>query len=150
AWDPSGQDQPPGESNFQVFASRFQQMVLGVGQNGCGYESQLEAWYRFLVDPAPYASLEIQQGFATPVGVDSILLQQRKDFLRPDSLVAIIVLSDEDDCSTKEYGQFYLSNQLQDPGNPGTKFHLPRARSECATNVDDECCFSCAQPRGLC
>ena len=31
------------------------------------------------------------------VGVDSVLLAQRADFLRPDSLVAIIVLSDEND-----------------------------------------------------
>jgi hypothetical protein len=28
-------------------------MVVGAGQIGCGYEAQLESWYRFLVDPTP-------------------------------------------------------------------------------------------------
>ena len=44
---------------FQVKAAergvilRFGKLVDVVGQTGCGYESQLEAWYRALVDPEP-------------------------------------------------------------------------------------------------
>jgi len=45
-------------------------MVLGAGQTGCGYESQLESWYRFLVDPDPYQSISIDvNGLAAPTGV---------------------------------------------------------------------------------
>ena len=40
-----------------VLESDFQQLVMGVHQFGCGIESQLESWYRFLVQPDPYASL---------------------------------------------------------------------------------------------
>ena len=47
------------------------------------------------------------------------------------------LLSDEDDCSTKEYGQFWKSNQLRDPSNPNKNFHLPPPRQECAMHPDD-------------
>ena len=36
-------------------------------------------------------------------GIDAPLLKQRTDFLRPDSLLAIVLLSDETDVSIKEY-----------------------------------------------
>ena len=47
--------------------------------------------------PDPYASIVLNAGQATWSGVDTTILQQRHDFLRPDSLVAVIVLSDEND-----------------------------------------------------
>jgi hypothetical protein len=79
----------------------FGSMVSGAGAAGCGIESQLESWYRFLVQPEPYASLALQSVGGTPVatweGVDTMILRERRDFLRPDSLVAIIVLTDEND-----------------------------------------------------
>ena len=77
-------------------------MVQGVGIWGCGIESQLESWYRFLVQPDPYGSLALDAK-ATPSGndVDTTILQQRKDFLRPDSLVAVIVLTDENDSENR-------------------------------------------------
>ena len=78
----------------------FSAMVGGVGILGCGIESQLESWYRFLIQPDPYATL-VARTASTPagewVGVDTTILQQRHDFLRPDSLVAVIVLTDEND-----------------------------------------------------
>jgi hypothetical protein len=148
AWDPKQALMPPGEADMNGLASDFKDMVLGVGQIGCGYESQLESWYRFLVDPEPYESISVIGGVATPAGIDSVLLAQRADFLRPDSLVAIFMLTDENDCSTKEYGQFYFANQIKN-GN-GTQFHLPRPRAECATNPNDACCKSCGQAQGAC
>jgi hypothetical protein len=150
AWDPAQGLMPPGDSDAAALTSKFRTMVLGVGQVGCGYESQLESWYRFLVDPEPYASIPIVDGKATPTGIDQTLLQQRAEFLRPDSLLAILMLSDEDDCSTQEFGQFYLANQMRSPANPAAPFHLPRARKECATNPNDPCCASCGQttPQG--
>jgi hypothetical protein len=167
AWDPSGKLNPKGESSVGSLdvdpgtgnvtngtpglLTSLKDMVLGVGQIGCGYESQLESVYRFLIDPNPYQSIVVNaQGSASPQGTDAVLLQQRKDFLRPSSVLAIVVLSDENDCSIKEFGQFYFAAQLRDPGNPGQNFHLPRPRSECATNPNDTCCRSCGQDQTGC
>jgi hypothetical protein len=145
AWDPSGKLVPAGDSSAADFTSKFSAMVLGVGQVGCGYESQMESWYRFLADPEPYKDITLQAGKATPSGTDTVLLQQRSRFLRPDSLLAILMLSDEDDCSIKESGQFYYAAQQQNPQDSKKKFHLPRARQICQTNPNDPCCRSCGQ-----
>jgi hypothetical protein len=105
----------------------------------------MESWYRFLADPEPYKDITLQAGKATPSGTDTVLLQQRSRFLRPDSLLAILMLSDEDDCSIKESGQFYYAAQQQNPQDSKKKFHLPRARQICQTNPNDPCCRSCGQ-----
>jgi hypothetical protein len=162
AWDPLGKDSPPGEKDVGQIAvdtstgqvttvapglvPALKDLVLGVGQIGCGYESQLESWYRFLADPEPYESIVVDPSKkATPVGIDNVLLAQRADFLRADSMLGILLLTDENDCSIKEYGQFYLVAQQRDPANPNNNFHLPKPRSECATNPNDKCCVSCGQ-----
>jgi hypothetical protein len=149
AWDPAQKLMPPGEKDLGQpngmtgLLPALREMVDGAGQIGCGYESQLESWYRFLVDPEPYQSITIDaQGKIVLNGVDNVVLQERVDFLRPSSLLAIVMLTDENDCSTKEIGQDYLSNQLQ---NGNKVFHLPRARQECAANPNDPCCASCGQ-----
>jgi hypothetical protein len=140
AWDPGKKLSPVGESNLgtidgtEGLVPRLAEMVKGVGQIGCGYESQLESIYRFLVDPAPYKSIDASSGIAKVSGVDEMLLAQRAEFLRPDSLVAILMLTDENDCSIKETGFF--------PRVSGGR-RLPRARAICATNPDDKCCTSC-------
>jgi hypothetical protein len=144
AWDPLQQKSPPGESDPIVLAEQFKDMVLGVGQIGCGYESQLESVYRFLVDPSPYQTIGLDQnGVIAKSGVDSTLLQQRQAFLRPDSLLVVLSLSDENDCSIREEGQYYFAAQ-QKTGN-GSPFHLPAPRAMCAQDPNDECCFSCGQ-----
>ena len=144
AWDPLQTKNPPGDSDPVAIATKFKDLVLGVGQIGCGYESQLESVYRFLVDPAPPASLAIDvNGKVVKNGVDVDLLEQRKAFLRPDSLVVVLSLSDENDCSIREEGQYYFAAQ-QKAAN-GSPFHLPAARAVCATNPNDECCYSCGQ-----
>jgi hypothetical protein len=167
AWDPKGKLAPPGEPNIGSIVidpvtgnvtngmpglvSSLKDLVLGTGQIGCGYESQHEAWYRFLIEPSPYQSITIDaQGRANPMGIDNVLLQQRKDFLRPSSLLAVVALTDENDCSIKEYGQFYFVAQQRDPGNPNKNFYLPKPRSECATNPNDKCCRSCGQDQTGC
>ncbi len=165
AWDPEQKLKPPGEANIGSInidgmgnvttgtagiVPALKDLVQGAGQVGCGYESQLESWYRFLVDPEPYKDITLQAGKATPNGTDTILLQQRVDFLRPSSLLAIIMLTDENDCSVKESGQFYYAVQQQSPQDNKKKFHLPRARKECAANPNDPCCKSCGQAAGTC
>jgi len=167
AWDPKAQLTPPGESEIGALnvdvatgavstatpglVPSLKDLVLGVGQIGCGYEATLESWYRFLVDPTPYQTIAVDTNQkAQPMGIDDVLLQQRADFLRSDSLLAIVMLTDENDCSIKEYGQFYFAAQQRQPFNPNESFYLPKPRSECATNPNDLCCRSCGQDQSGC
>jgi hypothetical protein len=117
--------------------SDFQGLVTGVHEYGCGIESQLESWYRFLVQPDPYES--ITPGTATWVGYDQTIIQQRHDFLRPDSLVAIIVLSDENDSEIDVRSSGGLAYHFMD-----TEFEPPRGTSACATDPGSPACTWCA------
>lgn len=152
-WDPMLKHSPPGQDSIPEVVDRFAKIVQGVGQDGCGFEASLESWYRFLVDPSPYASMvptsctpqsnPTDQSCRAPNGVDDVVLKQRADFLRADSLVAILVLTDEDDCSIRDDpGQYYLVAQTTLGPNP---FHLPRGTSACATDPQSPACQSCAQ-----
>ena len=139
AWDPAGKLSPPGESvleNGQAgLIPALREMVTGVGQKGCGYEAQLESWYRFLADPSPYATLEVPtQGSSkhqiVRAGVDQELLAQRAAFLRPDSLLAIVMLTDENDCSIQ-------------PTVEGWAMLHGGLRQECDSDPEDACCATC-------
>jgi hypothetical protein len=145
AWDPGQTLSPPGESDISALAQDLDELAVGAGENGCPFEATLESMYRFLIDPQPYGSLVLQNGSVTPTGVDTALLQQRSDFLRPDSALIIVLVTDEDDCSVRDDSQYYLVLQGQSPNNPGAVFHLPPPRSACAKNPDDPCCASCGQ-----
>ncbi|MET0593075.1 MAG: hypothetical protein ABW133_10270, partial [Polyangiaceae bacterium] len=129
-------------------ATPFTDMVKGVGQHGCGYEASLEAVYRFLIDPDPFSTIRIDTsiggfGQALLTGTDTMLLQQRKDFLRPDSLVSIVLVTDENDCSVIDGGQGFYAIL---PPIPGTgKSALQRGTSACLTNPNDRCCYNCGQ-----
>jgi hypothetical protein len=145
AWDPEKQLTPPGETALgdptvtppvAGLTTSLHDLVVGDGQLGCGYESQNEAWYRFLVDPSPYQSISLVNNQVQTTGIDQDLLQQRKDFLRPDSLLAIINVTDETDTSLKEYSGYPVFSA----GTP-----LPRPRSECAASATDPCCLSCEE-----
>jgi hypothetical protein len=154
AWDPDTQrprNTPPGETNPTTLTTNFRNMVIGVGQSGCGYEGSLEAWYRFLIDPQPPTSVPqvadpgAPGAATTPVYDNNAqtnpILQQRAQFLRSDSLLAVIMLSDENDCSIVDAGQGFLVG-VQNLG--GGAFHMPRSTSVCETNPNDKCCRSCA------
>jgi hypothetical protein len=117
------------------------QHVQAAGETGCGFEAPLEAWYRFLVDPDPHQDVSSTDGFQQVVsGIDSVVLEQRKQFLRPDSVVAIVMLSDENDCSIVAENGFV--------GSYLTKIDLShvvaRGTSQCGANPNDPCCRSCA------
>jgi len=77
AWDP-GQDKnvPPGESNLGTLANDFRAQLRASGEIGCGYESSLEAWYRFLVDPEPPASMMVVDNKNVKGPVNGALLEQ--------------------------------------------------------------------------
>jgi hypothetical protein len=150
AWDPGGKDVPPGETSATNLNTNFSAMVEATGEHGCGFESQLEGWYRFLIDPEPPANVTRvgnatvrgsslvtnADGTTTCNGCDMNLLAQRKAFLRPDSLVAIVMLSDENDCSIRDDGVGWFV---------GATSHMPKATQACAANPNDKCCRSCAQ-----
>jgi hypothetical protein len=118
----------------------FTALIIGAHYYGCGIESQLESWYRFLIQPDPYDSIAITTaGLAAWSGVDATIIKQRHDFLRPDSLVAIIDLSDEDDSEI----------DVRSFGGQGYKFmddmfQPPRGTSACAASPGSATCTSCA------
>ena len=128
---------PAGEIDINNVASWLGDMVMSAGEQGCGYEASLEAWYRFLIDPAPPASVVVEQGGSQAVaqGVDQVVLTERAAFLRPDSVLAIVMLSDENDCSIEDEGYGWLTSRVAP---------MYRSTSACA-NPNDPCCQSCAE-----
>jgi len=151
AWDAKGTaNAPPGENNAAALSTAFQNMLASVGERGCGYEASLESWYRFLIDPEPPAQVTKMntttvRGSVRTVnpngslgecqGCDDMLLAQRKAFLRPDSLLAIVMLSDENDCSIRDDSVGWFV---------GSSNRMPLSTAACATNPNDQCCRSCA------
>jgi hypothetical protein len=163
AWFPSGQDptRHPGPGTYGGVAiaddaklgTDFQNLVVGVDQSGCGLEAQLESIYHFLIQPDPWVKVSLdgnnQADFGDDIDID--LLQQRADFLRPDSLVAVIALTDEDDSSADPLsvggqGWAFMANQF--PGSTvfradGKTTTAPRGTSACKTNPGSPDCTSC-------
>jgi hypothetical protein len=137
-WDPNGLANPPGESDLQAFADSVETMITSAGETGCGFEAQLESVYRFLVDPEPPQSVLVADGQSTAVkvGVDTELLEQRANFLRPDSSVVVLMLTDENDCSIQDDGYGWLIARAAP---------LFRSTSACHTNPNDACCQSCGE-----
>jgi hypothetical protein len=147
AWDNRADDdprrpEPRGVRDLKQLGDDFQNHVTAAGEHGCGYEASLESWYRFLIDPAP--PLQVAKGADNTtqrLGVDQVILDQRKAFLRSDSLVAIVMLTDENDCSVQDsaYGWLVADAKLR----TGT--------SACANDPNDRCCTYCgyaAAPEG--
>ncbi len=129
---------PTGSQQLEVATSC---VVASAKEQGCGYEETWEAMYHFLVDPAPYGKAEVKCTFGISgdacgnnkivvEGVDDELLAQRKAFLRPDSLLAVVVLSDENDSSLKPAGLNWL------PWGYG-KGQMQRGWAACESVPDD-------------
>jgi hypothetical protein len=149
-WDPDTQNathNPQGETDIGTLSANLQELVGGAGEEGCGYEAILESWYRFLVDPDPYKDVALENNNAVLQGTDNDLLTMRKDFMRPDSLLAIVMLADENDCSIRDGGQFYFAAQIYQPGT-NNPYHLPPARGACNSDPNSACCRSCGQDPG--
>lgn len=128
-----------------------QKILNGVGQTGCGLEAQLETMYRFLSAPDPSNSVKTVNGQARYEGIDATLLAQRAAFLRPDSLVTIVMLTDEGDSSVDPrsvggQGWAFMANQF--PGSTvfradGKSTTAPRATSVCQSDPGSPDCTSC-------
>ncbi|MDB4937039.1 MAG: hypothetical protein JWP87_4011 [Labilithrix sp.] len=132
----------PASGSIDSLSNAFKQLVVGVGQHGCGLEAQLESVYRFLVQPDPWTNIAVdpatqRASYGPKTEVDVDLLRQRAAFLRPDSLVAVILLTDEDDSS---------ADPLSFGGSGwvfGDDVRLSRGTSTCATEPASPSCTSC-------
>lgn len=90
------EDHPNLSADAQAFGDQFG-CIANVGVHGCGIEQQLESVLKALT-PADNASLSFLGG-TRGHGTD-----ENAGFLREDSVIAVILVTDEDDCSaTPEY-----------------------------------------------
>ncbi len=161
SWFPSvasnaGQPTPPTTPLTQIatLVSDFTALVTGVHEHGCGFEAQNEAWYRFLVQPDPFDAITVTNGRATLTGLDAVILKQRADFLRPDSLLAVIVVTDESEATADPLaigGQGWAFENESFPGS--TLGTAPEGTIECSqldvnnpgtTGPNSPSCTSCA------
>ena len=121
-----------GAATDRDSATTFDEMTTASDEQGCGYESQLEAIYRFLVDPTPYRADHHRE---VPAGTSRGLRRPDRQGHRtcsrsarrscdPTPLVAIIMMTDENDCSIQESGQYYYA------ATPG--HHVCRTARRCA------------------
>jgi hypothetical protein len=121
AFDPTKGAQYTGAAQARSMETAVSCIVQSAQEDGCGYEASLESIYHFLIDPAPYLTADVVpactqspsgdacgSGKITPSGLDQQLLDERKAFLRPDSLVAVLMLTDENDGSILPAGLNWL------------------------------------------
>jgi hypothetical protein len=136
------------------FVATAQAMISSVGATGCGLEAQLESMYRFLIQPDPWDNVTVDGNGQASLGdgVDMTLIAQRKAFLRPDSAVVVVMLTDEDDSSADPLavgGQAWAFENKTFPGsmvhraatNAGTT--APRGTSACDADPGSNACQSC-------
>jgi hypothetical protein len=160
---PSGEKIPAAEGGFlrftvgdvDGFVADTEALVRGVSAVGCGFEAQLETMYRFLVQPDPWTSIgrDANEQADLGQGVDVTLLAQRKAFLRPDSALVVVMLTDEDDSSPDPLaigGQGWSFATKRFPGsrvvrNGQESFGTtaPRGTSACASDPASPDCKSC-------
>ena len=126
-------------SDVEQLSSSVVALMQAAGETGCGYEATLEAAYRFLVDPAPPLDVTNNGSVTVTNGIDSTLLAQRAAFLRPDSAVQVVFLSDENDCSIRDSSVGWVLATT-------TGQMLPRATAACAGDPNAACCSSCGSP----
>jgi hypothetical protein len=99
--------------------------IAELGVNGCGYEQQLESMWRALA-PSTNASFS---GMSTGQGGPS---GYNKGFLRDDAVLVVILVSDEEDCSSPDASRDVLY-RASDPArnvlcarNPGALHPVSR------------------------
>ncbi len=142
AWFPPTKNQGKPSPSVTAIADAarlgtlFADLVKGTGEDGCGFEAQLESMYRFLVEPNPYESVKVEGGVVVLEGTDNTILQQRAAFLRKDSLVAVIMLTDENEST-------YDPLQFQGTANRFVQTQQYRATPECETSPTSAACQSC-------
>lgn len=143
---------PAGFKDLDGFVKNAEELVRKVGQDGCGFEAQLESAYRFLAQPDPWLTVVRDNDRVRYEGIDYTLLAQRKAFLRPDSLVVVVLLTDEDDASidprsVNGQGFAYVSQSFIGSTvtrSDGATTTAARGTSVCKTDPGNDKCTSCA------
>ncbi|HEY5960203.1 MAG TPA: hypothetical protein VIV60_26805, partial [Polyangiaceae bacterium] len=139
-WEPSDAENYGTRINDKV--TEFTTFVTATTELGCGNEMILEGWYRFLVDPNPPSDILMKDSAANFRGPDdTMILDLRKQFLRPDSLLAVFMMADENDCSMRDDDYGWV------PMTAAGGFRMWRGSSVCATDPNNECCYSCMLDR---
>jgi hypothetical protein len=99
-----------------------------------------------LVDPEPVDGMGNDPDTAGNVrgAVNDIVLKQRAAFLRPNSVLAIVMLTDENDCSVadEDGAQGWLVGYKGGVNGP-SPWHMPYSTSACATDPSSQCCVPC-------
>lgn len=127
-----------GDAGAEALQAAASCAVESAGQDGCGYEQTWEAVYRFLADPAPAKTIgpscdaggTCSGGSTKSEALDTELLAQRAEFLRKDSLLAVVVLTDENDFSVRDDAGYWKIFAY----NPGS---APPGSAGCANVPDD-------------
>jgi hypothetical protein len=168
-WKPA--DGRGTDAEKDTLKANFANHVVAAGESGCGFEAPLEAWYRFLIDAHPTKGIKVVPAGSPAIQVSKIdgsgevfnvtanesyadeldqeILGQRANFLRQESLVAIVLLTDENDCSAMDGGLYYGNSRFGWLlGNivAGSTAPFSPASKECAQNPNDACCYSCLLP----
>ncbi len=170
ATGPSGVLSTAASPDVDTFIANAEGLVRATGGAGCGFEAQLESVYQFLAAPEPgvrilldgsmrasYGNVVVDGGVGSfdgrPSTRDIDVLRQRAAFLRPDSLLVVLMLTDEDDSSVDPFaidGQGWAFTNKTFPGSlivrdggeaDGTT--AARATTKCATDPGHPDCTSC-------
>lgn len=139
-------------SSVDTYTANVRIRIADAGNEGCPYRQPLESLYHFLAAPDPWLSVDTALGEkASYVDTDDTVLTQRAEFLRPDSLLVIVMLTDAEDASLDPlsfggFGWGFSSSKF--PGSnvkraDESSTTAPRATSVCATNPADPGCTSC-------
>ncbi len=158
--DPTAQHH--GQEGVKALAEATSCAIASAKDDGCVHPAPWEAAYRFLVDPAPYLKAEASCTFGDDgdtcgtnrievTGLDEEILKQRAAFLRPDSALAVVIVSHENDASLKPAGlnwipwgfaQGSMKRGFTGCTNVPDDFE-PETSADFARLHDDYACFSC-------
>ncbi|HEX5660744.1 MAG TPA: hypothetical protein VFX59_26305 [Polyangiales bacterium] len=105
--------------------------VSRLGVRGCPFEQQLEAMWKAVApsdgrDPALHTFLDGTRGHGDPDGVN-------EGFVRPDAILAVIEISDEEDCSITPDGTGLFANN-----DEATRLYTSKVNLRCGLFADSE------------
>jgi hypothetical protein len=125
-WDPGGD---PASFSSEVAC------VASLGTGGCGFEQQLEAVLKGLSPAA--ATTWTAPGYVPPIFVGGGTGHgDETEFHRADAVLAIVVLTDEEDCSVREYSIFHQDERFTSVGLNLRCFAFPETRYPIERYVD--------------
>ncbi|HVZ32529.1 MAG TPA: hypothetical protein VG963_08885 [Polyangiaceae bacterium] len=114
---PPYQDYEAGEDPSADEVAQSFSCISKLGVRGCPIEEQLESMWKALAPSTNDTFLDGTSGHGDPDGDNA-------GFLRDDAILAVMIVSDEDDCSLTQQGKEYLDTaQNQQDLALGCTFH---------------------------